>query len=142
MKVDDAILELMVRGDTADPHALAEQLSRKRSLDVDEGFMHWALLERVKLLQRQARNSRSFVDGETPKPGPSQWRQIREVAPFVNKFVADLTAADLREIIDRYDQQLAAGIQSRARYERLLTDLKTSGCATVGEMRARESVPA
>lgn len=143
MNVDDAILELMAEGKTADPHALAEQLSRKRSLELDAGFVHWAVLERVKLMQRQARNHREFDDSrEVTKPGPSKWAQIKEVAPFVGKFVHELTVDDLERIIDEYDKQVAAGIATRARYERLLTALQASGCATVGEMRARESVPA
>lgn len=142
MNVDDAILNLMGSGETADPYVLAEKLSRKRSLQLDDGFLHWALAERVRLMQRQARNHREFNKTDTPKPGPSKWAQIREVAPFVHKFVDELTAEDLERIIDEYDKQVAAGITMRARYEGLLTALQTSGCATVGEMRARESVPA
>ena len=142
MNVDDAILDLMGSGETADPYVLAEKLSRKRSLQLDDGFLHWALAERVRLMQRQSRNHRDFADNDAPKPGPSKWSQIREVAPFVNKFVDQLTTEDLQTIIDEYDKQVAAGITMRARYEDLLTALQTSGCATVGEMRARESVPA
>lgn len=140
MNVDQAIEELM--SSTADPHAIAERVARKRSLELDDGFKHWAILERTKYLQRSARNHRAGNDSKMPKVGPSRWAQSRAVLPFVYKFEDDATEADLLAVLDAYDKQISAGIATRARYERLLDRLRASGCATVGEMRARESVPA
>ena len=139
MNVDQAIEELL--NSTADPYVIADRVARKRSLEIDDGFMHWALAERARLLQRSVRNHRSD-DTQMPQVGPSRKAQCRAVLPFVNKFEDEATEADLLDVLDGYDKQIASGIAIRARYERLLERLRASGCATVGEMRARESVPA
>lgn len=137
MQIDNDIRHEMAN--EPDPAVIAANLLS--TVTVDDEFLLWALVERAKLCQRHLRNVIHSEDTSgAQKKGRSRWSQVREVAPFVHKFVDELTEADLVEIVDRYSEQAAAAFAKGSEYQQMLNDLRESGCATVGEMLAKQIV--
>jgi hypothetical protein len=136
--IDKAIKEQLALGNEPDPSVIASRLLQHGSVDISDEFIEWALGERVKLYQRTARNLPEAVedDGAPSTQGRSRWSQVREVAPFVNKFVDELTEADIIEIINSYNAKANSYIAKANEYRQMLDDLRASGCSTVGEMQS------
>lgn len=142
--IDNEIKSQLTLGNEPDPSAIAARMLQHGSLTITDEFLQWAMTERVKMFQRNVRSVIEDVDHDpnTPSKGRSRWAQVREVAPFVNKFVDELTEADLAVIINSYNAQANSAIERANEYRKMLEDLRASGCSTVGEMQAKEAVTA
>lgn len=143
MDIDEHIKMVMEETGECDPDVITDALLNRKLVVMSREFRRWATRERVREIQRSSRNH-IVVDDLEPAIGPSKWAvAIRNRAPFVDKFIDELTVDDLNVILASYDAQIAAGMKQRERYERMLEQLKASGCATVGEMHAaRQNVAA
>lgn len=139
--IDNEIRSQLTLGNEADPDAIATRMLQHGNITLTDEFLEWALAERIRLLQRTIRNLPEPVKNATnTAKGRSRWAQVREVAPFVNKFVDELTEADIITIINSYNVQANAAIDKANEYRKMLEDLKASGCSTIGEMQARTGV--
>jgi len=134
MIIDELIRSEMEKpGASPDPVTVAKGLVPQslQASDFDE-FLEWALAQRV---ANHHRLDRVHIETEpSTGPGPSRWSKYREVAPFINKFVDELTVSDLTDIVERYKEMAASANAKGAQYQALLDELKASGFATVGEL--------
>lgn len=136
--IDKAIKDQLALGNEADPAVIATRMLQHGSVKITDEFLAWAMTTRVMQLQRVVRNTPEAADDtQQQTKGRSRWSQVREVAPFVNKFVDELTERDLIEIINAYNAQANAAILKANEYRQMLDELRQSGCSTVGEMQSQ-----
>lgn len=131
---------LLATSKNPDPRALARRLAMRLSIDQRED----AVIECCSLiLQSETRIMREVPTSTTV--GRSRWSTARERFPVAGgwKFLDNCTYEDLLSVADQYAARAAANANREREVRELAEELRRSGYATVGEMRAaREQVAA
>lgn len=129
------IVAALAKSTEADPHVIARRLLPQLENDHVDELVLAGLLDRVSKHIQMVRGS-----GVTARPaGPSKWRVVQRVCPGSQwKLLEDCDLSDLVMLAEQ-SRDLAARNAARAlEYEQLADRLRASGCATVGELWARD----
>lgn len=142
------VREALTKSREPDPHVITRRLLPKLTGKDKTELVLTGLVaictEEIRFARTPYEAGKSCGDRayEPPQPGPSRWQQsMPERVNIAGKgwqLLAECGVEDLITLAGQYSERAAANAARATEYRELARLLEASGCATVGDMRARE----